>query len=192
MLGLAIIGSQFDAYDPKFYLSYGQALSLLLMSNRFILAVQHGMSSELPHDDKLLTECKAVVALLARNVSDLARPAIILAIGYLLTGSIYLGISFIFPRGGPPAVQAGTAWYVLALGEAFFQSLAMRLYGGLSFTDTHLVERMGLLTLIVLGEGVIGLLEAVTSIWTSSVDGLYTAFISTASCATLILVRPQS
>lgn len=47
---------------------------------------------------------------------------------------------------------------------------------------------MGLLTLIILGEGIIGLLEAVTTAWVAGIEEYYAAPISTLSCATLILV----
>lgn len=46
-----------------------------------------------------------------------------------------------------------------------------------SFKKTHLVERMGLLTLIILGEGIIVMLKAINSIvrgfgWTGSTVGV--------------------
>ena len=52
-----------------------------------------------------------------------------------------------------------------------------------SFEHTHLVERMGLLTLIVLGEGIIVMLKAINAIvkgvgWTGGLAGVVIAALS--------------
>lgn len=49
-----------------------------------------------------------------------------------------------------------------------------------SFKKTHLVERMGLLTLIILGEGIIVMLKAINTIvkgygWTKTIVGVVIA-----------------
>ena len=52
-----------------------------------------------------------------------------------------------------------------------------------SFEHTHLVERMGLLTLIILGEGIIVMLKAINAIvkgteWTGDLAGVVIAALS--------------
>ena len=58
-----------------------------------------------------------------------------------------------------------------------------------SFEHTHLVERMGLLTLIILGEGIIVMLKAINAIvkgteWTSDLAGIVIAALSIIVSAT--------
>lgn len=71
---------------------------------------------------------------------------------YAVSGLIYLGITFRF-RGGNSDVYK--AWYVLGAVEvAFTIGTAIR-FDILSVTQTHLMKRMGLLTAIILGDGVV-------------------------------------
>lgn len=131
-----------------------------------------------------------MASLLSRDLPHVSRPALLMSFSYVVTGSIYLGISFIFPRGGAAAVQASIAWYILAGAESLLNAVSHIFGSGLSFKDTHLVERMSLLTLIIIGEGVIGLLEAVVAAWNGGPhDGsFFTSFIEGVICGTMILV----
>jgi low temperature requirement protein LtrA len=54
--------------------------------------------------------------------------------------------------------------YVVLLVEAIVVIIISSLWRVLSFKHTHLVERMGLLTLIILGEGILGLTKSVAKI----------------------------
>lgn len=75
---------------------------------------------------------------------------------------IYLGISFAF--SSESSVNAYIAWYVVAIFEVGSNIAIAGNWRILSFKDTHLVERMTCLTLIVLGEGVIGLTSRIALI----------------------------
>lgn len=62
-------------------------------------------------------------------------------------------------------------------------------WSGTAFRKTHLIERMGLLTLIVLGEGIIVMLKAINTIvkgfgWTKSSFGVVVAAMA------IIVVTP--
>lgn len=58
--------------------------------------------------------------------------------------------------------------YVVLFVEAIVVVIVASLWRVLSFKRTHLVERIGLLTLIIMGEGVLGLTKSVAKIVTKS------------------------
>jgi low temperature requirement protein LtrA len=55
-------------------------------------------------------------------------------------------------------------WWVIMILEAFIIIAVSCTWRSLSFKATHLVERMGLLTLIVIGEGAIGVTKTISEI----------------------------
>jgi low temperature requirement protein LtrA len=78
-------------------------------------------------------------------------------------------------------------WWVVQLFEAIIIITVSCKWRNLSFKATHLVERMGLLTLIVIGEGAIGVTKTVAKLMGKggpSVDG---SFLT--CCIVLLLVR---
>lgn len=74
---------------------------------------------------------------------------------------IYLGISFHLQHHHS---QVFITWYIISAAEALF-SFGLGLYHDvLSFTKTHLMGRMSLLTIIILGDGIVVLAEKVVTI----------------------------
>lgn len=67
-------------------------------------------------------------------------------------------------------VAINTIRYVVLLVEAMAVIVCSCLWRVLSFKHTHLVERNGLLTLIILGEGILGLTESVAKIVSKTGD----------------------
>jgi low temperature requirement protein LtrA len=55
-------------------------------------------------------------------------------------------------------------WWIIMILEAFVIIAVSCTWRSLSFKATHLVERMGLLTLIVIGEGAIGVTKTISKI----------------------------
>ena len=64
---------------------------------------------------------------------------------------VYLGISFRFQYGSDS--KAYIAWYLVGLGEIIIELGISLVFKALSFSGTHLCERLNLLTIIILGEG---------------------------------------
>lgn len=82
------------------------------------------------------------------------RKAILYTIGFHLVFALtYLGVSFYTTHN--PKSNVFTFWYYAALAELVIHSLHARLSSTLSFLGTHLTERLNLLTLIILGEGML-------------------------------------
>ena len=151
MTGFAVVGPNYKTGwvegtpEAAAALSAFQTLSLILMASRLILACQYGAAYSW-----LLRYKKAHLPILAH-------------IGTLfIAAMIYLGLYFGF---GHAASDNGLiAWYV-TIG---FESIVILAVSGrtkfLSFRRTAIVERLGLLTLIILGEGIIGLTASVVKV----------------------------
>ncbi|KAK7752843.1 hypothetical protein SLS62_005185 [Diatrype stigma] len=89
-----------------------------------------------------------------RRIGSGSRKAVLWTIGFHLVFALtYLGVSFYTTHN--PKSNVFTFWYYAALVELIIHSLHARLSSTLSFLGTHLTERLNLLTLIILGEGII-------------------------------------
>lgn len=151
MTGFAVVGPNYKtgweegSTEAAAALSAFQTLSLILMASRLILATQYGASYFWLSRYK-----KAHLPILAH-------------IGTLFVSAmIYLGLYFGF--GSAVSDSGLIAWYV-TIG---FESVVILAVSGrtkfLSFRRTAIVERLGLLTLIILGEGIIGLTGSVVKV----------------------------
>ena len=130
-----------------------QTLSLILMASRLILACQYGA-------------CYWWLSGYRK-----ARLPILAHIGTLfIAAMIYLGLFFSF--GSAVSDSGLIAWYVTIGFEAAVTMLVSARTYFMSLRRTAIVERLGLLTLIILGEGIIGLCASVGKI---GGDGIFTS-----------------
>ena len=88
---------------------------------------------------------------------------------------------FAFEKGNPAKSYIG--WYIAAIFEASAIIGTSSVWRVVSFKKTHLVERMGLLTLIILGEGIIVMLKAINAIvkgtgWRTDLAGIVAASLA--------------
>jgi low temperature requirement protein LtrA len=79
-----------------------------------------------------------------------------------------------------------TIWWITMLLEVIIIVAVSCKWRMLSFKATHLAERMGLLTLIVIGEGAIGVTKTVSKIMGESGPDLKGSFLI--CCIVLLLV----
>jgi low temperature requirement protein LtrA len=132
MVGFAEIGT---AFEPDAQIkSVFRTLSFFLMFSRLVLAVQYG-----------------VVAWQIRKYTHGKNPMILTAAVNLAAAAVYCGISFRYDTGKNSRVYV--VWYILGIVEMAAHLIFSQLTEVLTFRGTHLGERMTLLTLIVLGEG---------------------------------------
>jgi hypothetical protein len=150
MVGLAVEGPNYDLdnYQPDTF----KTLSLILMVSRLVLAVQYAAAWW------WLREYKKAHAPLLVHITTLFVSAMVL-----------LGLSFAFT--GPQSVRVIDGWYVLVGVEAVTILFVSGSTPFLNFRKTNIIERLGLLTLIILGEGIMGLGEAVGKI--NDADGVF-------------------
>jgi low temperature requirement protein LtrA len=86
-------------------------------------------------------------------------PLILLVVIHFIAAMIYLGIAF---RFGDYNSRVYIAWYIIGVVELFLQVGLSLVWDVLSFRDTHLTNRMALLTLIIIGEGIIVITNNIT------------------------------
>jgi low temperature requirement protein LtrA len=163
MVGFSIVGTKFDPNKQEAFAFQG--LSVILMISRLVLAVQYG--TIVWHIRKYRHGAMAVAGI---------------AVLHFVMAMVYLGITFRFEDGKNSRVFL--AWYVLGILEALV-NIFLGLYSkALSFNGTHLTERMTVLTLIIIGEGVMGVAKMVVLIvqndgWTSATIGVLISGIAT-------------
>lgn len=142
MVTFAIIGSSFDPTSPEDSYVTMRQVSLTLMISRVVLIVQYG-----------------VVMLWVKNHRRLVIPLLI-HIATFAVGAI-LCFKLLFSFTARSAGKAYFVWYVIIVMEALAVFLSSSQWRSLSFAHTNLNERCGLLTLIILGEGIIVLTKSV-------------------------------
>lgn len=133
MVGIAVVAPNFDPAaqtQPTF-----RALSVVLMASRLALACQYG--TIIYHVRKYRNTRAPLVAMVGLN---------------LVAALIYLGITFAFQDTN---TNTYVTWYIVAILEVIVTVGLSVYWKVLSFKGTHLINRMSLLTFIIIGEGVI-------------------------------------
>ncbi|KAK4167042.1 bacterial low temperature requirement A protein-domain-containing protein [Cladorrhinum sp. PSN259] len=148
-VGFALVGSDFAPGTDKGDNTSFRILCYTLMASRFLFAIQY-----------------LVVGFfvgLARR-TDLYLPLLLNALVYTVSAAVFGAMIPRFARDKP--VDASNAiysvWWVVITIESIAVIAISSIWRMLSFKKTHLVERMGLLTLIVIGEGAIGVTKTIS------------------------------
>jgi low temperature requirement protein LtrA len=143
MLGLAIEGPLFDidAFDPTPF----KIICIILMVSRFVLGLQY-----------------AIVLFWCKEYKKTHWPLIGHIITMFISAAVLIGLAFGFTTSAGVNCLIGV--YVLMGVEAMGILAMSSQHGFLSLKKTNIIERLGLLTLIILGEGVMGLGEVATKI----------------------------
>ncbi|KAK9427674.1 bacterial low temperature requirement A protein-domain-containing protein [Lipomyces doorenjongii] len=150
MVGLAVSGPKFDTTKVTPQL---RIIALILMVSRFVLGLQY-----------------LLVLFHVREYQKTKLPLGLIGGTNFVTGFLYMGISFSFKT----SAHAYGAFYVIAGFEMVVNIGVSSQWKVVTFKGTHLIERMTLLTLYILGEGVIDVLKSVAKIsqtqdaWTSA------------------------
>jgi low temperature requirement protein LtrA len=167
MVGFAVIGPQWEPgqeiADYKIYKAFG----LILMVSRITLFLQY-----------------AVTLLYVKKYKKTVVPLCIIMSSTLLAAILYGVLTLVFPKeifdADVAVLQKSNvyiAWYVIALCETLARVTVSCHWRVISFKGTHMVQRMSLLTLIVLGEGIIVVCKSISKIikndflWTAAVVG---------------------
>ncbi|KAL9616486.1 MAG: hypothetical protein Q9160_008654 [Pyrenula sp. 1 TL-2023] len=168
MTGFAIVGPQFRTYEVEKYTRAFRSMSLILMTSRLILMLQYGV----------------VLYYLRPYWKKTFVPLTVIMATLLVAAVIFLGLFFDFQKDEESKGYVG--WYVVVGVEAFVTIATSSKWRIIGFKHTHLVERVGLLTLIIMGEGIIGMTKAVTYIMKGSTY-LSSSVIGQIICAVLII-----
>ncbi|EER27019.1 hypothetical protein D8B26_002647 [Coccidioides posadasii str. Silveira] len=145
MTGFAVLAPNFDTTDPLNHPRRFRNMGLLLMVSRLVLVLQY-----------------AIVAWYIRGYKK-TLSAKIMTTGILFASAMVflaLAVTTQMRRGR----YAYLGWYIVPAIEALAMVSISSIWKVLSFKGTPIVERFGGMTLIVLGEGTVGMTKAVTSI----------------------------
>lgn len=124
-----------------------QGLALVLFGSRILLVVQYGIVMWFVREfDKTLMPLTLTMFIY-----------ILSGIGFLTTWLSDRSVSDLMGDIGKKHVRV---WYGIIAGETIAIIIVACIWRILSFKHTHLVERVGLLTLIILGEGIIGIVKS--------------------------------
>lgn len=162
MVGFASAGSRFSTNISGENIWAFRSLSILLAGSRFMLAIQYTIN----------------IYLIREKMPNSVR-GMYMIVGVLAAcGFAYLGVSMtdhiaihgiylidspkqLFFTFGTTEPHVWTAWFPLFLGESLGVMGISSRTPRLGLEDTHLNVRMGLLTLIIIGEGVISVTRIV-------------------------------
>ena len=153
MAGFAVVGPAYKAgwdideeqKEAAQALKAFQTLSVIMMVSRLVLVAQY-----------------TVVLVLLREWRKTIVPLLLHIVLFSISAAIFLGLFYSFLNAtGDKAV---IAWYVMIGIEAGVALLISAQWKFLSFRKTNVVERIGLITLIVIGEGIIGLCKSIQKV----------------------------
>ena len=120
--------------------------------------------------------------------TDIYLPVFLNVLVYLVAAGAYAAMIPAFAESKPVASSNGiySVWWIVMLLESIATIAVSCIWRMLSFKKTHLVERMGLLTLIVIGEGAIGVTKTISRMMGK--NGLDPEACGLVLCIVLILV----
>ncbi|KAI0132380.1 hypothetical protein BJ170DRAFT_246355 [Xylariales sp. AK1849] len=164
MVGFSVVVTNFDPekQEKKAF----QTLSIILMVSRLVLVIQY-----------------ATIIWHIRHYKKGKYPVAAAAVIHFVSAMIFLGVTFRFEDGKNSRVYL--VWYIISACEALLQLGLAKYYNVLTFTSTHLTERMTILTVIILGGGVTSVAKNVVLIvknaagWTGATIGVLTSAIAT-------------
>jgi low temperature requirement protein LtrA len=151
-------------------------LCIVLMASRLALAMQY-----------------THVLVYSWRYSQARAPLIVIIIGLLATATTYGGSLAAFPDVTEDGVHDRAEHpitYIVFYAGAFVETIVSfavaSIWPFMSFQGTHLVERLGLLTLIILGEGIIDFCQSFSRIISRN-SLLSSETIGLVSCAILLI-----
>lgn len=167
MIAFAVVGTQFDTSDTAENAVVFQQFSCIMMVSKIILLLQYGY-----------------VLFWVRGHSKIVTPLLIHMVAFAVGAIVCLGLVFSFDK--EKETTAYLAWYAIAVAEALAVFISSSRWRSVSFKRTHLNERVGLLTLIILGEGVIILTKSMT--YVTRAQNYSPAIVGQIISSTLIIV----
>ncbi|KAI9367854.1 nineteen complex-related protein 2-domain-containing protein [Aspergillus egyptiacus] len=145
MVGFASAGTRFTTRVRDENVWAFQSLSLILGGSRLLLAIQYTIS----------------IVLIRKRMSSAAKGLCVIAATLFVSSLVHIGMFFAFGEENSVRSYIWTVWFVLFWVEMWMVITTSCMTPGIGFGDTHLNVRMGLLTLIIIGEGVISVTRIV-------------------------------
>ncbi|KAJ5052123.1 uncharacterized protein L3040_001882 [Drepanopeziza brunnea f. sp. 'multigermtubi'] len=144
MIGLAIVGPSFNPEEQR--QDVFRSLAIILMLSRVVLALQYGL-----------------VLYQVFYYKGSRKPLVLIVGSNLFAALLYFSTFFGF-KPDNPRNHVFVLWYITAVLETAFNIIVSSKWEVLTFQGTHLIKRMSLLTLIILGEGIIAFSKSIATI----------------------------
>ena len=162
LVGFAVVTPNFDPGDQKEKTM--RAMSIILMFSRAIIACEYG--SALWH---------------VRKYKKCRLPLYVMISINVVAMLVYLGVTFRFTDSRNSRVYM--TWYFISGAEAILTLGLSNVWEILSFKDSHMMKRLSLLTVMILGDGLVNIAkEVVTIVKNPDVWGKFSA-LGTLDCA---------
>ncbi|KAJ2978707.1 hypothetical protein NQ176_g3667 [Zarea fungicola] len=167
LVGFAVVAPNFDPEDQS--RSTMMTMSLILCASRVCLAIEYAHT--LAQVYKYKRARRPLYAQIAINV---------------ISAAVYLGITFRFEKRNS---RVYITWYIFTAGEAVLTLLLSNFWKTLSFTRTHLMKRLSLITVMILGEGIQSVAQNIaTIVKTPAAWNSYTIGVITSATGTIYFV----
>ena len=174
MVGFAVMGAQWHPGQEVDSFTIYKSFGLILMVSRLTLFLQY-----------------AVTLFYSKKHRKTILPLSLVMGMTLLSAIIYAATVASFPKkmfdaNGNRIMSKSNvyiAWYIIGLSETILTVAVSCIWRIVSFKGTHMVQRMSLLTLIILGEGIIVICKSIAKIvknkylWTGAVVGQIVAAV---------------
>ncbi|KAL3428437.1 hypothetical protein PVAG01_01946 [Phlyctema vagabunda] len=169
-VGFALVGSSFNPGGKEHNNEIFQVLCWILFISRLLLAIQYSV----------------VLFFVRKKTTTLTLPLSMTIGSFVLCAGSYYAMTPAFAPASGNGMGIYYVWYIILGVETAVVIGTASVWRNLSFKKTHLMERMGLLTLIVIGEGAIGVTKTVGKLMTRS--GVTLEETALTICIVLILV----
>lgn len=135
MIGFAVVGPTLGKVVDE--VPVYQQLTMILLASRVLLIIQY-----------------STVLIFTRKKTDALIPLVLQIVTLFTSAIIFIGIFFSFTDTN--GIKGYIGWLVVSIVEALSLFAISSLWTNFSFRHSPLPNRVGLLTLIILGEGIIG------------------------------------
>ncbi|KAK7709226.1 hypothetical protein SLS57_008761 [Botryosphaeria dothidea] len=169
MSGFALVGSSFNP-GGKEHNNTVRSIPLLLKSLTLISFQIFRILCIMLFVSRLLLAVQYSVAcfFINRKVKGLGFPLGLTITTFTLCGGAYYSMVPAFSETSGNGLGIYYVWYIIIGIEVAVVIGTASIWRKLSFKKTHLMERMGLLTLIIIGEGAIGVTKTVAKLMSKS------------------------
>ncbi|WYZ34032.1 hypothetical protein EsH8_I_000308 [Colletotrichum jinshuiense] len=144
-VGFALVGSSFSPGTKEHNNANFQLLCNILFASRLMLVAQYSVALHF-----LQKKSRAFTWPLALTITL-----------FLLSGGAFYSMTPAFSPESGNGLGIYYVWYIILAIEAAITLGISSFWRNLSFKHTHLTERMGLFTLVIIGEGAIGATKTV-------------------------------
>ncbi|OMP88644.1 hypothetical protein BK809_0005363 [Diplodia seriata] len=151
-VGFALVGSSFNPGGKEHNNTNFRILCIMLFISRLLLGIQYSVA----------------LFFIRRKVRGLAWPLGLTIACFILCGGAFYSMVPAFSETSGNGLGIYYVWYIIIAIEVAVVVGTACVWRRLSFKKTHLMERMGLLTLIIVGEGAIGVTKTVAKLMSKS------------------------